>query len=254
MAFKDHFSGLSSGYAEYRPRYPGELFDFLAGRCVERRLAWDCACGTGQASVSLAGRFEQVLATDASAKQIEAAEPHERVSYRVAEAEHSGLGPESVDLITVAQALHWFDLDAFYREAHRVLRPGGVIAAWCYGLLSIDQPEVDLAMRRFYRMLDPWWPPERALVDAGYRTMPFPFDELPVPSFEMRAGWSLPQLVGYTRTWSAVARYRSDRGEDPVARLEEEVRPAWGGAETVRAVTWPLALRVGRRESTAAAR
>src|SRR5690606_372639 len=187
----------------------------------------------------------RVVATDASAKQIEAAEAHPRIEYRVAPAEQSGLESASVDLITVAQALHWFDFDAFYREANRVLRPDGVIAAWTYSLLTVEPPEANVVVERFYRMLDPWWPPERALVDAGYSTIPFPFDSVPAPSFEMRASWSLPQLVGYVRTWSAVARYRSDRGEDPVVGLEEELRPLWGDA--ARLVRWPLALKVGRR-------
>jgi len=249
MSFKDHFSGVSRGYAEFRPRYPDALFDFLAGLCAERRLAWDCACGTGQASLALAERFERVVATDASAEQIEAAEPHARVVYRVAQAERSGLDAESADLVTVAQALHWFDLDAFYSEVNRVLRPGGVLAVWTYGLLTIHLPEADDAMRRFYRTLDPWWPPERKLVDTGYRTIPFPFDEVTAPPFEIEARWSPPQLVGYVRTWSAVSRCLRERGEDPAAPFERELRAVWGAPDTTRAVTWPIALRVGRRRS-----
>src|SRR5690606_12899398 len=185
----------------------------------------------------------------ASAEQLAAAGPRPRVGYRVAAAERRGLDTASAGLITVAQALHWFDLDAFYREADRVLRPGAVLAAWTYGLLTVEPPEANVVVERFYRMLDPWWPPERALVDDGYRSIPFPFDALPAPPFEIRAQWSLTQLAGYVRTWSAVARYRRDRGADPVVRLEEELRPLWGEPRGTRLVVWPLALKVGRRRA-----
>ena len=247
MSFSDHFSAVASNYAEYRPRYPDSLFDWLAGLPAHRETAWDCATGSGQAAVALASRFERVIATDASAGQIAAATPHPRVEYRVAPAEASSLDPASVDLVTVAQALHWFDRPAFYAEARRVLRPDGVVAAWTYGHPSIDEPRADAALQRFYsETVGPYWPTERALVDAGYRTIDFPFNEVAPPFFEMETRWTLDFLVGYVATWSAVTRFRAATGEDPLPAFAEALEPAWGDPQLVRRITWPLALKVGR--------
>lgn len=247
MAFKDHFSQLATQYAAYRPRYPDALFAYLAKLSPSIGCAWDCACGSGQASVALAAHFERVIATDASAQQIAAATSDPRVTYRVAAAERSGLDDETIDLVTVAQALHWFDLDAFYREAGRVLRAGGVLAAWSYGVAETEDSNVNGIMERFYEALDPWWPPERSLVENGYRTLAFPFDEISAPRFEIQEHWSLAQLLGYFSSWSAVGRYIADRGDDPLAPLRRELQPVWGDPEARRTVIWPLALRISRR-------
>jgi SAM-dependent methyltransferase len=247
MSFSDHFSGVASEYAEYRPRYPELLFDWLAGLAARRELAWDCATGSGQAAVALASRFERVIATDASAEQIAAASSHPRIEYRVAPAEASGLDLASADLVTVAQALHWFDRQAFYAEARRVLRRDGVVAAWTYGHPTLDEPRTDAALQRFYsETVGPYWPKERALVDAGYRTIDFPFHEVEAPAFEMETRWPLATLLGYVATWSAVTRFRAARGEDPVTELAQAFAAAWGNPEVPRRITWPLALRVGR--------
>lgn len=248
MSFSDHFSAVASEYAEYRPRYPELLFDWLAGLPARRELAWDCATGSGQAAVALASRFEKVIATDASAGQIAAASSHPRVDYRVAPAESSGLDPGSVDLVTVAQALHWFDRPAFYAEARRVLRRDGVVAAWTYGHPTLDEPRTDAALQRFYsETVGPYWPKERALVDAGYSTIDFPFRQVEAPAFEMETRWSLDLLLGYVATWSAVTRYRAAKGEDPVPELARTFAAAWGSPEDARRIAWPLTLRVGRR-------
>ena len=245
--FPDHFSGVAAGYASHRPRYPAELFDYLAGLAPRRGLAWDCAAGSGQATLDLASRFARVVATDASTEQIAAAPPHPRVEYRVARAEASGLADSCADLITVAQALHWFDLDRFHAEVRRVLVPRGVLAAWSYGTQRIEDPAIDQALQRFYgEVVGPYWPAERRIVETGYRTLPFPFDELPAPNFDLVASWPLPELLGYVRTWSATSRYRAARGHDPVVLLERELAPLWGSADEARRITWPLALRVGR--------
>lgn len=246
MSFSDHFSGVASHYAEFRPRYPDALFDWLAALVPRRDLAWDCATGSGQAALALATRFERVIATDASAGQIGVASPHPRVEYRVAPAEASGLDPASVDLVTVAQALHWFDRPAFYAEARRVVRPGGVVAAWTYGHPSIDEPRADVVLQRFaFETVGPYWPEERALVDAGYRTIDFPFGEVAPPAFEMETRWTLDALLGYVSTWSAVTRFREARKEDPLPALAEALAPPWGGRGLPRRIAWPLALRVG---------
>ena len=246
-SFPDHFSGVAGAYAEHRPRYPDRLFQWLAEVSPARGLAWDCATGSGQAAVGLAARFDRVLGTDASAAQIAAAEKHPRVEYRVSPAEASGLLDASVDLVAVAQALHWFDRPAFYGEARRVLRPGGLVAAWTYGASVFEDPRADAVHRRFYSdTVGPYWPPERALVEAGYRTIEFPFEEIEAPVFEMEADWPLSSFLGYVGTWSAVTRFRRERGHDPVAELGEELRQLWGNPETPRRIRWPLAMRVGR--------
>lgn len=249
MSFKDHFSRLSTAYSEYRPTYPSALFDYLAELCPVRRRAWDCACGSGQATLALARHFDSVIATDASAQQIAAAFPSDKVSYRVARAEDSGIESGSVDLVTVAQALHWFDLDAFYREVRRVLAPSGAIAVWTYGGLHLEDQRAEALIQEFYHdIVGPYWPPERNIVENGYRDLAFPFTELRAPVFNIEADWDLARLLGYLRTWSATARYIDDKHVDPVVALGERLAPAWGDPARVRKVTWPLAIRVGRRD------
>ena len=246
-AFTDHFASVAADYARFRPVYPAALFAWLADLAPARTMAWDCAAGSGQASRDLADHFDQVIATDASAAQIAAAHPYRRVEYRVAPAEASGLSAGTVDLVTVAQALHWFDLDRFYAEVRRVLKPGGVLAVWSYGVLAVAGAAVDERVQTFYRdIVGPYWPPERQLVESGYRTLPFPFAELEAPAFHMETSWSLSELLGYVRSWSATGRFGVERGYDPVTALADELAPLWGAPLEPRIVTWPLALRVGR--------
>jgi SAM-dependent methyltransferase len=245
--FHDHFTPVAASYADFRPGYPGALFAWLARLVPRQDLAWDCGAGSGQASLGLAAHFERVVATDASRAQIDAAAPHPRIEYRVAPAEASGLPDASVDLVTVAQALHWFDLAGFYAEAKRVLRPSGVLAVWTYGVLSVEGASVDSLVQHFYHdTVGPFWPVERALVETGYRSLSFPFNEIDAPRFAMNARWSLPQLLGYFRSWSATERYAAAHGCDPVAALAEQMTPLWGDAERRRQIAWPLSLRVGR--------
>lgn len=247
MKFKDHFSGHAEQYAQFRPRYPESLFSYLALLAPARELACDCATGNGQAAVGLGAHFERVVATDASPQQIERAEPHPRVEYRVAPAENSGLPADSADLVTVAQALHWFDIPAFFAEARRVLRLGGVIAVWAYNLLGIT-PEVDALVNRFYlETTAPFWPPERVIVESGYRDLEFPFAKITPPQFEMSARWNLEQLLGYLRTWSATQKFIRARGFDPVGTLGAELCYVWQPAAAARVVRWPLSLLVGRK-------
>ncbi len=245
--FADHFSTVASHYAGFRPTYPAALFDWLGEIAPDRGLAWDCAAGSGQASHDLAQRFRRVIASDASAAQVAAATPHPNLEFRVASAEASGLDDACVDLITVAQALHWFDIQLFYAEARRVLKPGGVLAVWSYGVLHLDDRQIDAIALHFYdATVGPYWPAERRLVEEGYRSLPFPFAELTTPAFTLEAAWTLAQLLGYFSSWSATARYIAATGRDPVAEVAQALRPLWGDPDAPRRVRWPLALRVGK--------
>ncbi len=247
----DHFSRVAVAYAACRPRYPEELFDYLAGVVDRRSLAWDCGAGTGQATIALAGRFEAVIATDISASMLEQAPRHPRVRYRAVPAEASGLPAASVDLVAVAQALHWLDATAFYAEVARVLRPGGVLAVWSYASPRLESATLQRELGRFYEdVVGPYWPADRRHVEAGYRTLPFPFDELDPPGFAMEECWTLPQLLGYVGTWSATQRFRDVVGRDPVAQLERDLAPHWGTGST-RLVRWPLTVRLGRSPAAA---
>ncbi len=245
--YADHFSRLASGYAQCRPRYPDELFTYLAGLVTRRELAWDCAAGNGQATLPLASRFRRVVATDASGAMLDQAPRHPKIEYHVAPAEASGLEDGTVDLVTVAQALHWLNLEPFYAEVHRVLAPGGVIAVWTYGTQRLDDSALSKLLDHFYNeVVGPYWPVERRHVESGYRTLRFPFAELEPPAFVMQAQWTLSQLLDYLRTWSATQCFRETVGHDPVNSLEQELARYWGDPETVRRIQWPLSLRVGR--------
>ena len=249
-AFKDHFSKQATGYAKFRPRYPQKLFDYLGSIAPSRKLAWDCGTGNGQAAVGLASGFDRVIATDASEKQIANAQSHKIVEYRVAPAENSGIESKTIDLITVAQALHWFDLDRFYAEAERVLKPDGVLAASAYNLLHIE-PAIDQVVNRYYyEVVGPFWPPERKLVEQ-FADLPFPFQKVAAPKFEMTAQWNLDHLLGYLQTWSSTQRFVAVRGTDPLEQIMNELRSAWGNSRQTRTVVWPLIVHVGRKPGAA---
>jgi SAM-dependent methyltransferase len=243
--FKDHFSALAAGYRAFRPGYPAALLDWLAAVTPERRRAVDLGCGTGQLSVGLGDRFEEVVALDPSAEQIARAEPHPRVRYAVAPAEATGLPGGCADLVTAAQSFHWFDPLRVQAELDRLARTRAVFAAVTYDLCRLGPP-LDEPVGRLYRqVLGPYWPPERAHVDAAYRTLPFPWPELAAPPFQMESRWTLERFLGYLATWSAVAACRRATGRDPLAAAEPELRAAWGPPEAERLVRWPLAVRAG---------
>jgi len=250
MKFKDHFSAQAADYAKFRPGYPRELFDYLGSVAPSRQLAWDCGTGNGQAAVALASVFDRVIATDASERQITNAEPHERVEYRVAPAESSGIESETLDLIVVAQALHWFDLDRFYAEARRVLKVNGVLAASAYNLLHIEPAIDEIVSRYYYEVVGSFWPPERKLIEQ-FANLPFPFDEIDAPKFEMTAQWSLEHLLGYLRTWSSTQRFIAAKDTDPLDQITDALRAAWGPPEQIRNAVWPLTSRVGVKQGAA---
>lgn len=246
MHFKDHFSAHAAIYREARPDYPPALYAFLAAQAPARALAWDAGCGNGQASVDIARHFSKVVATDPSAEQIGNAALRDNIDYRVEPAEQSTLDAASVDLVCVAQALHWFDLGRFHAEVRRVLKPGGVVAFWTYADCRVDAA-VDAHKNRLYiDLTGPYWPPERALVESGYASLPFPFARIATPAFELCMEWNVERFLAYLRSWSGTQRYLRARGHDPVAIVEAGLRSAWGTAHRVRPVRWDFHLHCGR--------
>ena len=247
--FPDHFSGVSGNYAAFRPSYPEQLFTWLARITPSTDEAWDCATGTGQAALGLARHFRHVTASDASPEQIVAAAHHPYVTYRVATAEASGIADEAVDLVTVAQALHWLDTNRFFDEARRVLRPGGVLAVWAYGTPSMEEHALNALLQEFYHSeMGPFWPAERKLVDEGYRRILLPFAPVDAPKFGMRVSWSMEELLGYIRTWSAVSRFVGAKRVDPVSTLEKRLSLLWGPGGKRKTVTWPLTVKASRKQ------
>ena len=242
----DHFGPVAGLYAAFRPRYPDALFDWLTGLAPQRELVWDCGAGSGQATAPLAQRFERVVASDISAAQLGAAPRLPNVAYRVAPAEASGLPDRSCDLVTVAQALHWFDLPKFHAEVKRVLKPQGVFAAWGYQLLRIEDDAIRALLAHFYaETVGPWWPPQRAHIENGYRDLPFPFARIAAPAFSLYKDWTLEHLLGYLSSWSAVACFRAANGFDPVAGLAQQLAGHWPPGEALR-IEWPLFIHAGR--------
>ncbi|HEX6981553.1 MAG TPA: class I SAM-dependent methyltransferase [Balneolaceae bacterium] len=244
--FKDNFSKQSNTYLKYRPTYPGELFEYLRSLTEGHDVAWDCGTGNGQAAISLTKYYKKVYATDPSEQQIRNALPHRQIVYKVEKAEHSGLKDQSVDLITVAQAIHWFNFDEFYTEAKRVLKDNGAIAAWTYSLPAISD-KIDNIIKDFHdQTLGEYWLYENSLVIKRYSTIPFPFKKLSTPAFLMHKELSLNDLVGFISSWSAVQRYKSKNGNNPVDKLETKLAKLWGGRNEVKEARWEIILKAGQ--------
>jgi SAM-dependent methyltransferase len=242
-----HFHTQAKLYAEYRPNYPAGLFNFIANAAPDHQLAWDCATGNGQAAVGLATHFLEVIATDVSAEQIAQAKPNKRIEYRVATAENSGLADHSVDAVTITQALHWLDIPRFFDEVRRVAKSGAVFVATVYGDPVLDDAELDKILQHYNKVIvGPYWPPERKMVDEAYANVPFPFKELENPTLTMDRSWSLPELAGYLRSWSATVRYRQQNAVDPVIQLESQMQSAWGDTSQSHRLHWPFTIRAGR--------
>jgi hypothetical protein len=247
-ADRNTFAHRPGSYARARPTYPADLFRWIAGRCEDRRRAWDCATGNGQAAVSLAGCFDRVDATDVSAEQIAHGFPHARVRYAVAGAEASGLPGGEYDLVTVAQALHWFRLGPFWAEVRRVAKPNALFCAWGYDRLE-STPVVEREfVAPFRAILDPFWAPNNGLLRDGYRPeeVGFPFDRVDAPPFAIEVRWTLGQLADYMMTWSAYKRSRADAGaRTSVDAMLKRVRVLIPADEVIQ-VRMPLTVLVGR--------
>ena len=246
MPFKDHFSKQSADYAKYRPHYPEALFAYLADISPNKQVAWDCGTGNGQAALGLAPYFDLVIATDPSEKQIRNATPHEKIKYAVTPAEATGILPQSVDLITVAQALHWFDFARFYAEVRRVAPPGAIIAVWMYNLLYTEPAVTKIVSEYYFDIVGPYWPPERKHIESEYRSIPFPFAEVQAPAFKLAAHWNLEEMLGYLNTWSATQRYLAQTGDHPLNKIIDQLTTAWGDDANKKRVEWPLCLRAGK--------
>lgn len=243
--FQDHFGAQADAYREFRPTYPADLFAALAAASKAHELAWDCATGTGQAALSLARFYKSVLATDASSKQLHNAANRDAVYFVHAPAETPCVRPASVDLLVVAQALHWFHLPTFFAVAQSVLTLGGVFAAWTYNLMTVDDA-IDPPLNDFYHnTLGAYWPAERRLVERGYADITIPFEKLELGEFAMAAQWNLEELYGYLSTWSAVQHYKEETGNDPLPDLRARLIEAWGDKDAVREVSWPLSIKAG---------
>jgi SAM-dependent methyltransferase len=247
--FEDHFSNHSQQYAQHRPQYPDEIYAYLASIAPGHSLAWDCGTGNGQAAIGLANYFDNVHATDASAEQIRLAYPHDKVDYLVEPAEHVSLNTSSADLVTVAVAIHWFNFDGFYSEVKRVLKPDGILAAWTYNLPMISA-EIDPLINRYYfEILNGYWPERIHYLEEGYKTIPFPFEEIIPPPFVMEIHWNLIHFSGFLNSWSATQRYKAQKGQHPLDMIWSELRAAWGDENEARLIRWPLHFRIGRNKS-----
>src|SRR3954466_4845302 len=242
-----HFSTQAKLYAEFRPDYPPALFDFIASSVPKHQLAWDCATGNGQAALALAKHFARVLGTDISAEQIANAKRHDRVEYHVSPAEQSGLPDRSADAVTITQALHWLHMPRFYEEVRRVSKRRALFVATVYSDPVLDDTALDRILHNYNKVIvGPYWPPERRIVDEAYANIPFPFEEFSAPKLKMEREWSLPELAGYLRSWSATTRYMKQNGTDPVIAFETEMARDWEYPSQKRRLHWPFTVRAGR--------
>ncbi len=241
---KDNFSSHAADYAIYRPGYPDRLFQYIEELVERRECCWDCGCGNGQTTSRLADIFHQVHATDISQNQIRQAPEFGNVLYSVQPAERVNFPDDQFDLIMVAQAIHWFDFDQFYKEVRRTGKPGSYLVVVGYGLHKVD-PGIDPLIDEFYHdVVGPFWDPERVYLESKYQTIPFPFDEIPSPDFQIQYQWNASQQIGYLNTWSAVKHYVKANGDQKILDFFERIKTAWG--DGTRTVTFPTLLRVGK--------
>jgi len=240
------FAIEAAQYAHLRPTYPESLFAFLSTTVTPREVAWDCATGNGQAATHLARYFGRVIATDESAEMIAQAPRDPRIEYRVSEAEDSGIEADFVDLVTVASAIHWFDLSKFYAEVRRVVKPGGVIAAWTY-YTPVFGNDVDVLIERLeHEVLADYWDERLHYVVDEFHDLPFPFEPINAPRFRTDMRWNMEDLLGYFETWSSSVKYRQATGAHPTDLIKGELTRVWGDPEQKRGLHFPLYMRIGR--------
>lgn len=243
---KDNFSQQAGEYAKFRPGYPEQLAAYLSSLVKEKNLAWDCGTGNGQLALQLSLYFGTVYGTDISTEQLDRAEQRDNIIYIEEAAEETDFDDEMFDLITVAQAIHWFDFEEFYAEVDRCLKHAGIFAVIGYGLMKIT-PAVDQIIEGFYKeVVGPYWDKERKYIDEEYKTIPFPFEEIKSPDFSSTYEWRFDQLLGYLRTWSATQHYSKEKNSDPIEEVKDELKKAWG--ENTQTVRFNILLRVGKKK------
>jgi SAM-dependent methyltransferase len=246
MAIKDFFSGHSKVYAAFRPSYPKELYQFIFQHLNSSDTAWDCATGNGQVAEHLSKHFKTVYATDISQQQINEAVQKRNIHYGVSKAETTNFADKQFDLITVGQALHWFDHKAFYDEVKRTLKADGLIAVWGYANLNVT-PDIDQRFSDFYHnVVGQYWDRARRLVEQRYQTIDFPFTEIPAPEFKIVVQWDLQHFAGYLTSWSATQKFINANGYSPVENFITSLQDVWKENET-KSVTFPVFLRLGKR-------
>jgi ubiquinone/menaquinone biosynthesis C-methylase UbiE len=247
MTALDLFSDKSNLYAQARPTYPQSLYDFLSSCVADKNKVWDCATGSGQAAIALAELFNEVQATDLSEQQISQATLKDRIIYSVQPAERTNFADNNFDLITVAQAIHWFDFEKFWPEALRVLKPSGIFAAWGYDWLKIS-PEIDTAIHEnILQIIRPYWAKQNQLIWDGYKDIQFPFEKITAPKITMNQHWNLPQVLNYIHTWSATRQCMQDRGMEFFDIATKKIEAVWGDARDVKEIAMNLHLYVGRK-------
>lgn len=240
---KDNFSKQSVNYARFRPDYPESLYQIIFDKVKNRNLAWDCATGNGQAATYLAGHFKHVYATDLSESQISNAKAANNVTYFVSPVENTPFDENIFDLVTVAQALHWFDFDKYFNEVKKVAKPGSVFAAWGYGLFRSSK-EIDKVVDHFYHdVVCDFWDPERDYIDKQYSNIDFPFSLIECPTMEIKLHWSIDHLKGFLKSWSSVQNFIDKNMYNPVDQVIDQLKPFWG--TDLRAIKQPLFLKLG---------
>jgi len=241
---KDYFSGNSSKYSRFRPSYPDEMLQQIISFVENKNIALDVATGNGQVAVKLADFFEMVYATDISENQLQHAPQISNVIYKKMPAEHTDFADNRFDLITVAQAIHWFDFDAFYKEVYRILKPDGIFAVLGYGFFSTNEDSDKILWRLYEDILGSYWYPERKYLSEGYQTIPFPMEEIVNKNFANLYTWTFDQLIGYLETWSATANYKDYNHENPIDLVYDELKVSWEKGD--KKVTFPMFLRAGK--------
>lgn len=241
---KDNFSRQAAAYSQFRPHYPAAMIEYIMDFVGDKNCALDVATGNGQVAVLLSPYFDQVFATDISARQLENAVVKSNIVYSQQSAERTYFKDKSFDLITVAQAIHWFAFDDFYSEVYRILKPKGIFAVLGYGLFATNTHSDAILNHYYHEIVGPYWDTERKYIDAHYQTIPFPFEKIEVKSFENHFVWTFDQLVGYLKTWSATQHYKDKNDADPIALIHDELKISWDKSN--QQVTFPLLLRIGK--------